>query len=204
MSWFIEQCVSYFLCLVLSFLTRLPFPQHKYLISNLRPVPLDMPSPSPEPELRVQVPVFLRTKTPPPAPRTTMPFPQKGTTPTANPAANTPSSNVQASGSAPFNISKPPLPRFLTLSTTPQMVQSSLTQKVMKPQLVTSKSSQSSHAVSSSQMTLAKSVDTLKSGPPLPPGTLFVGFDKPTVDDNLGWVSLPCPSSFSANDFCFS
>ncbi len=102
----------------------------------------------------------------------------------ANPAANTTSSSVWASDSMLFNISKPPLPRFSTSLTTQQTGPSFSTQKMMKQQSVTSKSSQSSHAASSSQMVLTRPVDMLNSKPPLLLSIMFVGFDNPEVDHN--------------------
>ncbi len=118
--------------------------QHKYSIPNLRPVPLDTPSPSPEPALRVRTPV-------PAPPRTTTPAPQQPTTSAANPAAHISSSNVRAPGSASFNISKPPMPRFTTPLATPTG-QSSMTQKSkVKARPVTSIPVQRSEAASSTE-----------------------------------------------------
>ncbi|PBK83847.1 hypothetical protein ARMGADRAFT_1089080, partial [Armillaria gallica] len=185
---------------------------HKYSIPNLRPIPLDTPSPSPEPELRVRTPAPPGTMTPPPAPKPTTPPPQKEKTPVlqkpqstapitpqraaprstpnldlsaANPAPNTSSSNVRASGPAPYNIPKPPMRRFTTPSTTQWTGPSSSSQRKVTPSLIASKSAQPSKAASSSQTTLPKPVDALKSRPP-PPATRFVSFDKSTVDDNSG------------------
>ncbi len=179
-------------CLV--FLTRLLCSQHKYSIPNLRPVPLDTPLPSPEPELRVQMPV-------PPPPRTmTLPPALKSTTSTANPAANTMSPTVRASGSAPFDISKPPMPRFSTPSTTQQTGQTSKApQKKVTPTPISSKSVESSVAALLHQVSSSQPVDTLKSKPL--PGMMFIGFDKSMVDDNSGWVSLPWFNGYFANDF---
>lgn len=194
MSWFIGRCVSCFLCLVRSFLMRLPSPQHKYSVPNLRPVPLDTPSPSPEPELRVQTFSLV-------SPKTATPPIQEPMTSATNLAANPSSSNVRASGSTPFNISKPSLPRFTTPLTT-SSGQASMTPKTKVPsQSVTSKSAQPSNAASSSQSAPAKPVDTLKTKPPPPPGALFLGSGKSMVGDNSGWVLLPWFNGYSANDF---
>ncbi|PBK79011.1 hypothetical protein ARMGADRAFT_1112034, partial [Armillaria gallica] len=79
------------------------------------------------------------------------------------------------------------MPRFTAPSPTQQTGQSSATQKTkVKPQFVTSKSAQPSKAASSSQTVPAKQTNALKSKPPLPPGTMFIGFDKPEVDSNAG------------------
>ncbi|PBK87804.1 hypothetical protein ARMGADRAFT_1034421 [Armillaria gallica] len=141
------------------------FSQHKYLIPGLRPVPLDTPSPSPEPELHGQMPAPLRTMTPLPA--------LKPMTLATSLAANPLLSNVLASGSAPFNISKPSMPRFMTPLTTPSG-QASMTPKTkVKPQFGTSKSVQLSNAASSSQSAQAKPVNMLKSKPPPSPAEAF-------------------------------
>ncbi len=150
--------------------------QHKYSIPNLRPVPLHTPSPSPEPALWVQTPASPRTMTPPPVPpppqkeRTPALQKQQSTAPitpqqvaprctpnlagsvpnldlsAANLAANTASSNIQASGSMPFIISKPPLPRFTTPLTSQPAGQSSSTQRKAMPKFSSFSPSNSTEA----------------------------------------------------------
>ncbi|PBK80347.1 hypothetical protein ARMGADRAFT_1092296 [Armillaria gallica] len=141
------------------------FSQHKYSIPGLQPVPLDTLSPLPEPELHGRTPAPLRTMTPPPAP--------KPTTSATSLAANPSSFNILTSGSAPFNISKPPMPRFTTPLMTPSGQASTTPKTRVKPQFGTSKSVQLSNAASSSQSAQAKPVDTLKSKPPPPPAEAF-------------------------------
>ncbi|PBK98333.1 hypothetical protein ARMGADRAFT_1075193 [Armillaria gallica] len=102
---------------------------------------------------------------PPPAP--------KSTTSATSLAANPSSSNVLASGSAPFNISKPPMPRFTRPLMTPSG-QASMTLKTRaKPQFGTSKLAPLSNAASSSQSAQAKPVNVLKSKLPPPPAEAF-------------------------------
>ncbi len=177
-----------------------------------------MLSPSPEPGLHVQTPPpappSLKTTTPPPQqPLTSVPRKQQliapvtpqclaplhtadivGSIPSLNLAAassatNTTSSNVRTPGSAPFNISKPPMPRFSTPSTVPQTGQLAMVprRKVM-PMPITSQAVQSSVNALLRQAALTQPVDFdfLNTRPPPPLGTMFIGFDKPEVVDNSG------------------
>ncbi|PBK82594.1 hypothetical protein ARMGADRAFT_1090177 [Armillaria gallica] len=119
---------------------------HKYSIPNLRPIPLDTPSPSPEPTM----PVPQKEKTPAPRKQqsTALVTPQHsvpqrtpdlaGSVPrldllVANSAANALSSGVQASGLAPVNIVRSPLPRFMALSTAQKTGQPTMSQRKVMP-----------------------------------------------------------------------
>ncbi len=184
--------------------TPSPSPEPELRVQMPTPVPPPPKTMTPQPAPRPTTPPPQKETTPAPRKRQSMApvTPQRAAPlrapnlagsvpkinlPTVNPAANIASSNVRAPGSAPYNIPKPPMPRFTTPSTTQQTGQSSSTQKTkVKPQSVTSKSAQPSSATSSSQPAPAIPVDALMSRPPPRTDTMFTGFDKPEVDSNAG------------------
>lgn len=95
----------------------------------------------------------------------------------ANSAAST--SSILTLSSTCINIAKPPMPKFMTPSSSQQAGQlATALQKKVTPTPITSKSVHPSQAASSSQTFPAKPVDMLKSKPLLPPTDSSEAFQK--------------------------